>query len=246
MLVVANHPNVFLDAFVVFRIAGRPAGEGRRGRWERVREDARLFLRILGRLVDLAAARHPRYVVSPMTDGVELVRVRVSRLRAFLLLGVIAFAAACANSANTAPESIHGVDGLRGIDFVPELLVMESFPVQLAGTVRITNRRERGVNLTFPNDCIALLRVYDRQGTRNAPVWDQRGAPACHRETVTLDVPPGGTVAVRVASVSAYEILGDSLPDGSYRATLYLQPNGQVVEAEAGSVDLAVPRQGGV
>jgi hypothetical protein len=163
-----------------------------------------------------------------------------------IISGMIAVAMACANSTRTAPDAaIHGADGLRGIDFAPDLLIMESFPVQLAGTVRITNRRERGVSLTFPNDCIVLLRIYDRQGARNAPVWDQRGAPACHPETARLDVPSGGTVAVRIPTVSAYEILGDGLPDGTYRATLYLQPNGQVIEAEAGAVDLAVPRQGG-
>lgn len=160
-----------------------------------------------------------------------------------LLIGIaVTSVAACANAASTAPGAIHGSGALRGIDFLPEMAVMESFPVQLAGTVRITNRRESGATLSFPNSCVALLRVYDRLGGRNAPVWDQRTVTPCEVDPVALDLPPGGTAAVRVPTVSAYEILGDSLADGAYRVTLYLQPNGNVVEAEAGSIDLAVPR----
>lgn len=160
-----------------------------------------------------------------------------------LLAGIVVTAlAACANATSTAPGAVHGIGALRGIDFLPDVAVMESFPVQLAGTVRITNRREAGATLTFPHSCMALLRVYDRQGARNAPVWDQRTVTPCEADPVALDLPPGGTAAVRVPTVSAYEILGDSLADGTYRVTLYLQPNGKVVEAEAGSVDLAVPR----
>lgn len=162
----------------------------------------------------------------------------------WFFLGALPVAiAACANATSTAPDTVQGTDGLRGIDFHPEILVMESFPVQLAGSVQITNRRERGVRLTFPDDCVALLRAYDHDGTRNAPVWDQRGLPACDADpSFSLNIPAGGTVAVRVPTVSAYDILGDDLPDGTYRLTVHLEPNGQVVEAEAGAVDLAIPR----
>ncbi|HUP00646.1 MAG TPA: hypothetical protein VM737_03880 [Gemmatimonadota bacterium] len=149
----------------------------------------------------------------------------------------------CANMPHTAPDTNPGA--LRGIDFQSEIAILESFPVQLAGTVQITNRRETAVSLTFPDDCVALLRIYDREGARNAPVWDQRGSPACEPKPLTVALAPGGTAAVRVPTVSAYEILSDNLPDGSYRVTVYLQPNGNVIEAEAGSVDLAIPREGG-
>ena len=40
--------------------------------------------------------------------------------------------------------------------------------------------------------------------------------------------------------VSAQMILGEGLPNGNYRITVYLRP-GQIVELDAGTADLAVP-----
>ena len=169
----------------------------------------------------------------------------MSGTRFILWSAGVLLAAACANPTRTAPDAAQRSNALRGIDFQPQVAVLESFPIQLAGSVQITNRRETAVALTFPSECVALLRVYERQGTRNAPVWDQRGIPTCETESITLHLTPGGTASVRVPTATAYEILGDSLPDGSYRLTVYLQPNGNVIEAEAGLVDLAVRREGG-
>ena len=40
--------------------------------------------------------------------------------------------------------------------------------------------------------------------------------------------------------MSAATILGDSLPNGNYRITVYLRP-GEIVELDVGTADLAVP-----
>jgi hypothetical protein len=60
---------------------------------------------------------------------------------------------------------------------------------------------------------------------------------------VSIELDPGEERTLPTPSVSAYEILGDDLPDGSYRIAVYLRPvDDQVVEIDAGTTDLAIPR----
>lgn len=160
---------------------------------------------------------------------------------AFHALAAAGLLAACAGATTAGREE--GSPPLRGIDFVADVAVLESFPVRLAGTVRITNRRATPVRLMFPDTCVAMLRVYDGDDSRSAPVWDQRHTTSCDGDAATLEIEPGGTTEVRVPTVSAAAILGDSLPDGTYRFTAYLRPEGgRVVEVEAGIAELAAPR----
>src|SRR5687767_8597909 len=58
-----------------------------------------------------------------------------------------------------------------GIEYSGDVLVMESFPVQLAGEVTITNSGSSTRTLVFPDGCVAFLRAY-RPG-ESTPVWDQ-------------------------------------------------------------------------
>ena len=57
-----------------------------------------------------------------------------------------------------------------------------------------------------------------------------------------IDLAPGEIEEYRIGLISAATILGDNLPDGEYRIAVYLRPNGQNVELEAGVADLAIPR----
>ncbi|MGH7564396.1 MAG: hypothetical protein ACREK5_08230, partial [Gemmatimonadota bacterium] len=72
--------------------------------------------------------------------------------------------------------------------------------------------------------------------------WDQAENLACTMALVPVELAPGATHEVRAPTVSAYEILDDELPDGEYRITVYLRPDGGVVEIDAGTTDLAIPR----
>jgi hypothetical protein len=110
--------------------------------------------------------------------------------------------------------------------------IAESFPVQISVTVEATNG-----SVTFPDGCVVLMRVY-ADGTD--PAWDMSGAVACTQALVQVDLDPGGTEQFQTGLVSAATILGDSLPNGNYRITAYLRP-GEIVELDAGTVDLAVP-----
>ncbi len=146
---------------------------------------------------------------------------------------------------NEPPPSNGGPSGdvvVRGdIEYRGEVAVMESFPVQLAGTVTMTNRGSDAATVVFPDGCVALLRAY-RPG-EEAPVWDQANEMACTMALVPVHLAPGASKETRTPTASAYDILGDGHPDGEYRITIYLRPiEGEEVEIDAGTTQLAVPR----
>ena len=59
--------------------------------------------------------------------------------------------------------------------------------------------------------------------------------------TVTLE--PGNSGTFQTNTASAAEILGEELPDGTYRVAVYLAfVEGGQPEAAAGEVPLAIPR----
>ena len=168
----------------------------------------------------------------------------MTRLRLAPLLALATLAATC-NGEPAAPEPdpggppATGAPVVRdGVEYRADVLVMESFPVQLAGRVTITNATGARVDLTFPDGCVALLRAY-RGGER---VWDQSSGIACTMALVQVALAPGESRTVQAPNVSAYEILGDELPDGDYEIRAYLRPDGGEVEISAGTVSLAVPR----
>jgi hypothetical protein len=59
---------------------------------------------------------------------------------------------------------------------------------------------------------------------------------------VPVELASGATQEVPTPTASGYDILGDDLPDGEYRITIYLRPDGGEVEIDAGTTDLAIPR----
>lgn len=130
---------------------------------------------------------------------------------------------------------------LRGVDFQGDR-VAASTPGTIEGSITVTNRRPTAARLTFPDPCVALIRVYDVEPSRRVPVWDQASERDCEGEPVVVELAPGETLSVSTRPASAALILGDSLPAGRYRLTAYVRPDGRVVEVEVGEADLADSR----
>jgi hypothetical protein len=131
--------------------------------------------------------------------------------------------------------------GPGGFEIAVDVAVMESFPVQLAGSMTFTNpgSEER----TLQTDvCWPLLRAY-RPG-EDTPVWDQLEEGSCAMLQPRTDVvQPDASIRFQTPVASAADILDDELPDGTYRIAVYFQVMGEgEIEREAGEVELAVPR----
>ncbi|HEU5208775.1 MAG TPA: BsuPI-related putative proteinase inhibitor [Longimicrobiales bacterium] len=127
-----------------------------------------------------------------------------------------------------------------GVEYSADTAVMESFPVQLRTTVTATNRSSRTIDLTFPDGCVVLLRVY-RDEARTELAWDQAEHVGCTMALVEWSLAPGASRQATVQTDAA-AILGTTLPDGRYWLAAVLRPEGRSVEVPAGPVDLAVPR----
>lgn len=128
----------------------------------------------------------------------------------------------------------------EGIAYDVVLQVMESFPVQIAADVAVTNRGDAPARITFPDGCVALLRAYDPAA--DGPVWDQAHEVGCRLALVPVELDPGASRSFRTPTASARDVLGDDLPDGTYELAVYLRPDGETVEIDAGRVELAIPR----
>jgi hypothetical protein len=131
--------------------------------------------------------------------------------------------------------------GPDGFEVAADVAVMESFPVQLAGSMTFTNRAT-GERTLETDVCWPLLRAY-RPG-EDVPVWDQVEEGACALFQPRTDVvQPDGSVRFETPVASAADVLDDELPDGTYRITVYFQVMGEgEIELEGGEVELAVPR----
>lgn len=133
------------------------------------------------------------------------------------------------------------VSGPAGFEAAGDLAVMESFPVQLAGSMTFENVSAETRTLRT-GTCWPLLRAY-RSG-EDEPVWDQAEEGVCNMFAVREDeVAPGGLVRFESPVASAADVLDNELPDGAYEMTIYFQPlESDEIEIELGEVDLAVPR----
>ena len=170
-------------------------------------------------------------------------------LRATLPIALLALfvAATCADESTPTPPderpggSLSGSVVRDGIEYRADVLVMESFPVQLSGRATIRNTSGDSRTITFPDGCVALMRAYRVEG--GGPVWDQAGDLACTMALVPVELGTGEEREIPTPTASAYEILGSELPDGDYRIAVYLRPvGGAEVEIEAGTTELAIPR----
>jgi hypothetical protein len=132
---------------------------------------------------------------------------------------------------------VGGDDLIGGLTYqVTSFVIAESFPVQIGVTVEIVNGSPIPQSATFPDGCVVLMRAY---GEGTEPAWDMGSAVGCTMALVQVDLAPGETEKFETELVSAEAILGDDLPNGDYRITVYLRP-GQIVELDAGTANLAV------
>jgi hypothetical protein len=127
------------------------------------------------------------------------------------------------------------VDGV--LYSVKDLLVAESFPVQIGVTVELRNLSSSPRNVVFPDGCVVLMRAY-AGGTD--PAWDMGAGQACTDALVEVRLEPGEIREFQTGLVSAATILEGGLAAGEYLITAYLRP-ASTVELEAGRVDLAIP-----
>ncbi|MSR35115.1 MAG: hypothetical protein EXR95_00520 [Gemmatimonadetes bacterium] len=149
-------------------------------------------------------------------------------------------AAGCANGVAPGEGPSAGSIVQGGIEYAAETLILESFPVQLSTTVRMRNRSGARADVRLGSGCPVQLRVF-KDAARTALAWDQGRVLVCTKEIQIVDLASGDS-AQRTTRTNAREILGDSLPDGRYHLSAYVQVVGAPVLAAAGSADLAIPR----
>jgi len=158
-------------------------------------------------------------------------------------LALIGMASACADRV-PAPEMGEGADSIRavapadfsGLRLEAEVAVIDSTPVQLRGSLEVTNPTDQATSFDV-GGCPVFLRVYDATGT---VVWDQGDGAICSMILRTVTLGAEETERFQTAEAEVGEILGEELPDGSYRAAVYLAfVDGGQPEASAGEVELA-------
>lgn len=155
-----------------------------------------------------------------------------------LLVALVAASSGCGSRDDATRPDAAGADVVTvgDIRYTASTVVLESYPVQLRTTVRA---RATGAprTLEIGGGCEVFLRAYHDDQL----VWDQQRAVFCTMQLQRLTV-PADTDLVLGTSTDAAEILGDSLPDGSYRLEALVNRVGGGVPVPAGSVELSVPR----
>jgi hypothetical protein len=137
------------------------------------------------------------------------------------------------------PDRVPAPADISALVLEADVAVMESFPVQLRGTLTVRNPTDRTIQFDV-GGCPVFLRAYRTAGEI---AWDQGDGAICTMilRTVTLDT--GATETFETATASAADILGEDLPDGTYGVGVYLAlVEGGQPEASAGEVELAIPR----
>lgn len=148
---------------------------------------------------------------------------------------LLAMAACQTQGSPVQPDDSASLRVVQGVEYAADMRVMESYPVQLAIAVTITNRSGSPVTLRFPDSCVVTLRAY----AAGRQVWDQRILILCAAVEVDVTLAPGASRTFDMRT-DAGQILGGHLPDGRYRIEAVLTPSGETVRLDAGEVDLGV------
>ena len=164
------------------------------------------------------------------------------------ILALATLAAACAEQTprpepqaggEPAPSQMPPASDVSALALEAAVAELGSYPVQLRGTLRVTNPTDGTIQFDV-GGCPVFLRIYDAEGTA---VWDQGDGAICTMILRTVTLAPGATESFQTGTASATDILGDQLPDGTYRVAVYLAlVEGGKPEASAGEVELAIPR----
>lgn len=161
---------------------------------------------------------------------------------------IAAFALACAEQTpppepeteqGPVPNRVPPTVDIAAFELEADVAVMESFPVQLRGTLSVHNPTDRTIEFDV-GGCPVFLRAYHSAG---GIAWDQGDGAICTMILRTVRIEPGGSESFETATASAADILGEDLPDGTYGVAVYLAlVEGGQPEASAGEVELAIPR----
>lgn len=147
--------------------------------------------------------------------------------------------AACDNSL-TGPDA--GGQLVDGVQYrVKDLLIAESFPVQVGVTVELQNLSSAPRDVVFPDGCVVLMRAY---ADGIDPVWDMGTGRACTEALVVVRLEVGEIREFQTGLVSATAILEGGLEARDYLISAYLRVTqnalADTVEIEAGNVALAI------
>jgi hypothetical protein len=94
---------------------------------------------------------------------------------------------------------------------------------RLVGRVTLANPTAAPVELRFPDTCVVLLRLYTLgEGQLAIDAHSKRCLPF----PVEVRLAPGESRMFET-NVTFFFILGNSLPEGRYRAIIYLRPEGR-------------------
>lgn len=155
-----------------------------------------------------------------------------------VLPALVGLAPACADRV-PAPETGDSADSIRvvapadfsGLRLEAEAAVIDSTPVQLQGSLEVTNPTGQATSFDV-GGCPVFLRVYDATG---AVVWDQGDGAICTMILRTVTLGAGETERFQTADAPA----PDFLRKGTYRVAVYLAlVDGGQPEASAGEVEL--------
>lgn len=160
------------------------------------------------------------------------------RSRAVSAAPLLALALACGpeNLGPTVPEEPAAprpvVGRIGALTFSAELL-QPSWD-RLVGRMTLTNPTGAPVALRFPDTCVVLLRLYrlvDEQRVVDAH------SKRCQPLPIDVALGPGESRTFET-NVTFFFVLGIEIPEGRYRATLYLRPDG----SEEIEVGVGLPR----
>lgn len=178
------------------------------------------------------------HISSPTGVFLWATRDRGEKMKATKYL-VLLLAAACSPSETSGPGDSHSQTIIEGgVSYRAETAIMESFPVQLRTSVHISNRGNAPVTLTFPDGCLVLLRAY-HDSARTTLAYDMGRHYGCTLALAPVTIDANGTRTLSTPTISAREILGSSLPNGTYYFSAVLRPDGKTLNIPAGSAELA-------
>jgi len=166
-------------------------------------------------------------------------RAQLTTLFAALLTLLAACSRAEESSQPLAPNMQQGASHTEGdLQWVASTAIMESFPVQLATTVKVANVGRKPAVVEQSSGCPVFLRAYRTPDRTGSPAWDQAQQVYCTMAIQVIQLGPGESLTFTTRA-NAAEILGDSLPNGRYYLSVYVNKTGAAIELQAGEADLA-------
>ena len=158
-----------------------------------------------------------------------------------LAIGTAVLLSACSSNEPTADINNRSLMArtVDDVTYIADTRVMESFPVQLRSYVVVENRTSEEVSITMPDGCEVFLRAYRTADRSGEPAWDESRVAVCTLALQQITLAAGETIEFTGSTISASQILGDSLPAGRYYFSALVRPDGQAVELEAGEAELA-------